>query len=304
MCGVCGIIAPHSSQEWRFETLSRLLKESQLRGSDATGIAFVNDGKMTVLKNGVSANEFIKSDEFKALEGNLPPIVIAHTRASSRVAGAHGAPLSTPDDNKNNHPFYSPHSGIALLHNGKIDDEMWRDTAGKARGILHPCDGQTDSEILLRVLETFALADGGEMMQNIEDMCFNVSGGYTVVLLRETEPNKVWFVRHSNPLHFGYLPQEDAVVFASTDSIIEKALETRVTYLNFFWKKEDPDLVINSIADDHALEIGLTKKNKKFKIRSREIEPATSEYKYHVMLAEKEQNETESSDEREAIVTE
>jgi glucosamine 6-phosphate synthetase-like amidotransferase/phosphosugar isomerase protein len=229
MCGICGIVAPGASSAWKFRTMERLLRESQSRGHDATGLAFVHpENGLVVLKNGVKAEEFVISKDFKALHECLPNIVIGHARGASRRFAA-GKPTADPEDNKNNHPFFSAESGIALVHNGVVDDEFWRNTAGEDNGLVRPCTGGTDSEVLLRVLETFAERyPNEEFLQNIDDMCFNVAGKYALAIINENLPNKLWLIKHKNPLVVAYIKSLNHIVFASTSDILEKASFLRI----------------------------------------------------------------------------
>lgn len=298
MCGVCGIISPRQSAKWRFDTLRKLLVLSQERGRDAAGVAFVENNKMVVLKDGCPAEEFVESREFLALKTKIPPVVMGHARgASPSLSGYnhHGtSALASAGKNVNNHPFYSSHSGIALIHNGRIDDEMWRETAGQEGGILHACDGETDSEVALRVLETFVLSNKSSMFENIENMCLNIAGKYVFVILKEDEPDTIWLVVHDNPLHISLLVKSQSIVFASTDSIIKKALKETKQHLNFFVEETSPKVIHNVVVNDRIVEIKLSEKGS-FVIKTAEIDPPTEEYKYHVMAAEKEINKDEEA---------
>jgi glucosamine 6-phosphate synthetase-like amidotransferase/phosphosugar isomerase protein len=298
MCGIVGVIAPNATPKWRFETLRNLLYYSEVRGKDATGIAFINpDGKLSVIKNGMPAEKFIGSDEFTAVKDSLPAITIGHTRGASRVRvnyAGKGEVMSSADDNKNNHPFFSRETGIAMVHNGFMDDEMWRDTVGEPGGILRPCDGTTDSEIMLRVVETFAVKRGGEFWRNIKEACFNVAGDYTLAFIKEDQPDSLWLVRHGRTLFVAYIPGNNAMVFASTEDILERSLSEEKVIFNFFNTKKLPDgLIVNTIGDDHLIQLDLlkarfgpNKRFNKFKFVSQKIECATKEYKWHRKLAE------------------
>lgn len=294
MCGIAGFVAPNSTPQWRYRTLRNLLLESEIRGKDASGVAFVDPKtqKMFVLKNGVPAKEFVKSEEFRALSGQLPPVVIAHTRAATRMKGwSQGQdrpPLSGPDNNDNNHPFYSEHSGLVLVHNGLMDDDVWRKSHGKPGGILHPCVGETDSEIFLRVMETIKLTEKLPVLQCIDNTCFNIAGEYTLAILSEEFPEKLWLVRHDRTLDIVYSPTNNAVVFASTEHIIKKALTHTKYYFDFFVDVAEPkDMIINEITNNTATEIAIedkiipkTKFNN-FNFETVDLECATRDYTWH-----------------------
>lgn len=296
MCGIVGMIAPDATSKWRFNTLRNLLLRSVHRGRDATGIAFIDPetGRLHVLKNGVEAKEFVSSPEFKALENQIPPVVIGHNRAGSKYQKG-GQLISSADNNENNHPFFSEHSDICMIHNGQVDDAMWADTAGKKHGILHAPIGSTDSEIILRVVETFAIKQGGDLLDNIENMCFNIDGDYTTAFIRESEPESIWFTRRGRTLFVAYVPFNNAFVFASEDDIITKALRTEKFVYDFFSTSELPSgLIINQIDDKIIFKASMVPgegRLKKFKYGLDfdcrfPDEWATGAYKWHHKLAE------------------
>lgn len=315
MCGILGIIAPNATPEWRFQVIRSMLRDLKTRGRDATGIAFVDpEAGMVVMKDGVDADDFTKSEDFRELESSLPPIVIGHTRGASRFGragytytpgGTKNEIVSGPENNDNNHPFYSDESGICLVHNGLVDDEFWRDTAGKKNGILYPCLGTTDSEAILRVLETFFLIapDKDFLQDHIDNLAFNMSGDYSLAILREDSPDKIWLVRNSRPLDIAYCKKHNAIVFGSTETAIKSALKETNYVWDYFVSHAVPQgTVFNTVVDDSAVEVSIlpplkSKRTNRFKFRTIPIEPCSSTYKYHKKMAEiRVQEELESSE--------
>jgi len=306
MCGIIGIVAPTASQEWKFHILQRLLSESQTRGRDATGIAFLQkNGKALILKDGVEADKFIETSKFLKLKERIPQIVIGHTRSASRFKVNYrgsGTVIADAEDNKNNHPFYSSQSGLTLVHNGLMDDDFWRDSTGEEDGIMFPCESQTDSEIFLRVLETFHLRVGGELLENIEDTAFNVSGDYTLAILKDGKPDNLWLVRHSKPLSIAYIPSVHAIIFASEESIIKEALTEEERMFGFFIKENIPEYICHQAADDQAIKLSIIEDDSNphgftFDLIGTKLKCATNEYKYHVQMAELEEKEKKESNE-------
>jgi glucosamine 6-phosphate synthetase-like amidotransferase/phosphosugar isomerase protein len=296
MCGIVGMIAPDATSKWRYNTLRRLLLNSVHRGRDATGLAFVDpeDNELVVIKDGKEASEFVASKAFLSLQDRIPPVVIGHNRAASRQHK--GAQIiSSADDNVNNHPFVSEHSDICMVHNGFVDDDMWADTAGKPYGILHPPVSSTDSEIILRVVETFAIKQGGDLLNNIENMCFNVAGDYTSAFIRKSEPNSIWLTRAGRPLYVAYVSYNNAFVFASEEQILKNSLRKYNYVYDFFDASGLPKgTIINDIDDKVIFKASMVQgkgRIKKFKY-GLEFEMrwpgefATREYKWHHKLAE------------------
>jgi glucosamine 6-phosphate synthetase-like amidotransferase/phosphosugar isomerase protein len=175
-----------------------------------------------------------------------------------------------------------------------VDDEFWRDTVGKKNGIMFPCLGTTDSETILRVLETFFLkAPEKDFLQDhIDNLAFNVSGDYSLAILKEDAPDKIWFVRNSRPLDIAYCKKYNAIIFASTEMSIKTALKETSYVWDFFVSTDVPDgTIFNEIVDDSAVELTIlppakNKRTSRFKFRSMPIEPCKTDYKYHKKMAE------------------
>lgn len=257
MCGICGFILPQNnkvSNNWKKNIIREMLINSSSRGNDACGIAYVNDAnEISWWKTPEKPIDFVFSDLFNEATRELPNIVMAHNRAASKQMG-------DPKDNVNNHPVIAEESGIALIHNGLIrNNEEWRKTVGKPKGIRNEFVGEVDTEVLLRVLETFWLErdEAHESFEsNIVDMCYNVEGSYTAAIMLAEQRNKIWFVRNSSPLHFAFSPKENIILFASTSEVITDSLSEQKTYLDFFHETKKPTKwIVNTTIDDYMFAI-------------------------------------------------
>lgn len=319
MCGLVGFLAPHLTSLQRRILLKNLLKASQTRGNDATGIAFVDSSGMQILKKPMEASEFCNEKDFIKMIKNLPPVVIGHTRAASRT-GSHttfnkttgGDKLSLPEHNPNNHPFYSRLTGVALAHNGFLDRGFWEKSAGDdENNILLPFESTTDSEVALRVLEAFILADGDRlsMLDCIDNLCLNVSGSYAYAILQEKDPNSLWLVKKDKPLFVAWIPVYKALVFASEKDIIEKAL-TEYDFEEFFnyimhSTAVVPDHYLETVKEKTAIQITLNvdaEPNELFEFTEITITPTNAEYDFHRKVYEKRTETADDVDETEDTV--
>ena len=117
MCGIAGVIC---FGDYRVEPafLKGLLTANADRGKDATGIAYEEDGRITVRKAPIQVKPFIESLETMGKWASIAasPIVLLHTRSTTVGAAA---------QNENNHPVV--HGQWAVIHNGIIsnDDEVF-----------------------------------------------------------------------------------------------------------------------------------------------------------------------------------
>jgi len=313
MCGIVGFCAPSLNHEIRAEVLTDLLLASKTRGSDAAGIAFITAEGTNLLKAPGDPGEFVKSDEYKALTQNLPAVVLGHTRAASGKGSARGInnttgkKLSDPKDNENNHPFHSKQAGITLVHNGFIDREFWEDAYKTERsGIVNPFESTTDSEAALRVLESLYLTDGKVLsfLDCIDNMALNVAGSYAFGILKADEPNKIWFAVKDKPLVVAWVPQYEALLFASTEEILKNTIadyEVEVLF-NFILNEKDtsPEMVSEQMAKNTAIEVIVEPDAEDpldmFNIETRKLTPTNNDYEFHRKIYEEQQKKESKTD--------
>lgn len=222
MCGIVGYFTADSSknQDALKKIMKRMLLASQVRGRDATGFACLNGkGEVEYCKDGVKASEFVEREEFKTLK--MPNIFIGHTRH-----GTHGS----PKDNKNNHPIYSKRSKMALTHNGVIYNST---------GVINKhdleCDGEVDSEIILRMIEKEMYGEKKSKVSDIEKFIQvaleKINGSMTFALIGEAFGDKLILVRSGNPLSIAYCKELDTIFYASTSEILKTGFSQ--TYVMF-----------------------------------------------------------------------
>ncbi len=313
MCGIIGFCAPSLNSEIRSAVLTDLLMASKTRGSDAAGIAFITPKGTSLLKAPGDPGEFIKSDEYKALTENLPAIVLGHTRAASGKGSARGVnnttgkKLADPADNENNHPFYSQQAGISLVHNGFIDREFWEDAFKTERsGIVNPFESTTDSEAALRVLESLYLTDGKTLsfLDCIDNMALNIAGSYAFGILKADEPNKIWFAVKDKPLVVGWVPQYEALLFASTEDILKNATADYELDILFDFivnqKDTSPELLAEQMDKNTAIEVTMYPDEEDpldmFNIETRKLTPTNNDYEFHRKIYEEQQKNTSKTD--------
>jgi glucosamine 6-phosphate synthetase-like amidotransferase/phosphosugar isomerase protein len=242
MCGIAGAIFPNGTPAERWNLARRLLLELTVRGEDAAGIGFHRNGQPVVVKEAGSAKTFVRTEAFKSLEEDLPETFIVHTRKTTK---------GSEKNNINNHPVMSKMTGAILVHNGVIDDELFRrtDDSGDNPYMWQMCDGQVDSEAILRAIETLRHYPRHEDMsvdvdrltstpkeqwtpqvswlRAIDDAATNLEGTFACALLVPEEKDALYLFRSQDrPIFVAYIPEWDAVVFASTEDILCKAITT------------------------------------------------------------------------------
>ena len=204
MCAVFGFL------DYKGKTSNAVLKKlihylsvaAEVRGTDATGIAYVRDGSMVTYKKPKP------SHKVKLFFPRGTRSVIGHTRFTTQ---------GSEKRNCNNHPFEG-HCGkeaFALAHNGVLynDRELRREQHLPTTPI------ETDSYIAVQLLEQGQQLD----TENIKRMAGLVEGSFVFTILRND--NTLFLVKGNNPLTLYHFPKLGIYVYASTKSILDNALQ-------------------------------------------------------------------------------
>ena len=175
---------------------------AEVRGTDATGIAYVRGGSIVTYKKPKPAHKV------KLFFPRGTRSVIWHTRFTTQ---------GSEKRNCNNHPFQG-HCGkesFALAHNGVLynDRELRREQH------LPPTPIETDSYIAVQLLEQGQQLD----KENIKRMAELVEGSFVFTILRND--NTLFLVKGNNPLALYHFPALGLYVYASTKSILDNALK-------------------------------------------------------------------------------
>jgi len=205
MCGIAGYFC-YGSKRPNKKILSNLIEETQSRGRHATGVSFIEDGVLRVIKSPQSGSDFVNTNEdWKNLsEESIPKFMIMHCRYKTKGEAS---------NNMNNHPIFR--DGLALVHNGSIanDDDLYEEFGFKR-------DAQVDTEAILAVLED-KRSEGWEAMT---DQISELRGSFAVAAIDITKPDTMCFFRHNNPIEFGLDEENEILYFASTTSILNKSI--------------------------------------------------------------------------------
>ena len=204
MCAVFGFL------DYKGKTSNAVLKKlihylsvaAEVRGTDATGIAYVRDGSMVTYKKPKPAHKV------KLFFPRDTRAVIGHTRFTTQ---------GSEKRNCNNHPFEG-HCGtesFALAHNGVLynDRELRREQH------LPPTPIETDSYVAVQLLEQRQSLDA----ENIKRMAELVEGSFVFTILRND--NTLFLVKGNNPLTLYHFPEIGLYAYASTKSILDNALQ-------------------------------------------------------------------------------
>lgn len=204
MCAVFGYL------DYKGKVSNAILKKlirnlsiaAEVRGTDATGISYVNHGKVVTFKKAKPAHKV------KLYFPKNTRAVIGHTRMTTQGSEKY---------NYNNHPFDGRcgTETFALAHNGVL----YNDAEWKAKYHLQKTPIETDSYVAVQLLEQ----EKQLHTESIKKMAELVNGSFVFTILRND--NTLFLVKGNNPLTIYHFPKIGIYVYASTKSILDNALQ-------------------------------------------------------------------------------
>lgn len=176
--------------------------ECEARGTDATGIAYMQGNRMRILKKPKAAHQIRFSVP------NDVNVVMGHTRLTTQGAAA---------KNYNNHPFpgKAGNKQFAFAHNGVLYNE---ESIRKLYD-LPETQIETDSYVVAQALEAKGVVD----FSSLADISEHVSGSFCFTAL--TQENTLFIVKGDNPMCLYHFPKKGIYMYASTEAILQAALK-------------------------------------------------------------------------------
>ena len=175
---------------------------SELRGTDASGVAYVRNGKIVIYKKPQPSHEvnFYFPSDITILTG--------HTRMAT-----HG----DARNNYNNHPFvgHTAEGDFALCHNGVL----FNYEQVQKQEQLPKTKIKTDSYVAVQLIEKYGKAD----FDTIGKMSEIVNGSFVFTVL--TSEEKLYISRWDNPICILHFPKLGIYVYTSTKEIMQMALK-------------------------------------------------------------------------------
>ncbi len=202
MCGLFGFVYYGKKELKGVERLLESLAcEAAVRGTDATGYAFVHKGRIQIDKAPKPAYEM------KYLLPKGVRTVMGHTRATTQ---------GSAKNNYNNHPFRGKQGKreFAFAHNGVIDNEF---EIREDFGIV-PNHIQTDSYVACQLMEKMK----DFSIDSLKTVGETVEGMFTFTYVDDRE--NLYIIKNDSPLTILHFPALHLYVYASTDEILFNAL--------------------------------------------------------------------------------
>src|SRR5580658_5716440 len=193
MCGIVGYVGHQDAYPILIGGLQRL----EYRGYDSAGIA-------TLVANGAMHIRRAKGklENLRAMVGQSPlggHIGIGHTRWAT-----HGKPSE-----ENAHPHKA--GPVAVIHNGIVENFIALRAELVARG--HKMKSETDTELISHLIEEnlgipsdCGLMGGSSMglTQAVRAAVARLRGSFSIVVISETEPDKLVAAKTATPMVLGF----------------------------------------------------------------------------------------------------
>ena len=185
MCGIVGYVG----QQQALEVVVAGLRRLEYRGYDSAGVAVVADGALAVRKK---AGKLANLESVLATDP-LPSSTtgIGHTRWAT-----HGKPTDA-----NAHPHVSEDSGVAVIHNGIIENfadlrhELIRDGVQMS--------SETDTEVVAHLLARALPEVDADLSEAMRRVCRRLEGAFTLLAVDPSRPDVVVGARRNSPLVVG-----------------------------------------------------------------------------------------------------
>ncbi len=196
MCGIFGCVLNDGNAA---PIIHAALKKLEYRGYDSVGEATLHNGELCIKKDQGKIDEVHKIHNLDDLPGNLG---VGHTRWAT-----HGAPLEV-----NAHPHVDCSGGIAVVHNGIIENFVELKLELENHG--HVFKSKTDTEVIPHLIEETLKANPSlSLTDAVLETVRKLDGSYAIAVISTKEPDKIVCARYESPLVIGV--NENAVYCAS-----------------------------------------------------------------------------------------
>ncbi len=209
MCGIVGFVGASGAVEAVLEGLRRL----EYRGYDSAGVAALRGDGLKVVRS--AGKVAALADK---VGGDCAPaaVAIGHTRWAT-----HGPPTE-----RNAHPHVDCRGGIAVVHNGIVENyAALRDELASGG---HELRSDTDTEVIAHLIEEH-LAETGDMLEALRAATARLTGTYACAVVSSGEPDAIWAARRESPLCIGVA---DGATLLASDAVPVLPHTRRVIYLN------------------------------------------------------------------------
>ncbi|MEG1393544.1 MAG: glutamine--fructose-6-phosphate transaminase (isomerizing) [Christensenellaceae bacterium] len=181
MCGIVGYIGEKNVIPVLMDGLAKL----EYRGYDSAGVAYLEDGKMVVLKEKGKLAHLAELTKGKCIKNTVG---IGHTRWAT-----HGEPSFL-----NSHPHTNMYGDIAIVHNGIIENYLQIKEWLSNKGVVFST--QTDTEVIVHLINYFL---ENNLAAAVSKSIAMLKGSYALGVISTRFPDEMVAVRKDSPLVVG-----------------------------------------------------------------------------------------------------
>ncbi|MFK7755539.1 MAG: glutamine--fructose-6-phosphate transaminase (isomerizing) [Flavobacteriales bacterium] len=226
MCGIVGYVGEKEA----YPIIIKGLKRLEYRGYDSSGVALLNDDKISLYKRKGKVSDLEEFTQGKDKSGNIG---IGHTRWAT-----HGQP-----NDVNAHPHVSGDGSLALIHNGIIENYASLKEELINRG--HTFESDTDTEVLVHLIEDIKNKTDLTLFEAVRVALGEVVGAYAIVVIDKSKNDQLIVAKKSSPLVVGIGEQGEFFIASDATPIVEYT--KNVVYL------EDEEIALVSKAGDFKI---------------------------------------------------
>ena len=204
MCAIFGLLdfEGNLTPSERLMIFKALGKAAEIRGTDATGVAYVQNGTIQIQKAPRPAHK---------MKWRIAPearCLMGHTRMTTQ---------GSEKKNYNNHPFLGKVGQLpfALAHNGVL----FNDFELRRTHRLSKTHIETDSYVAVQLIEQY----GSLSFKSLKQMAEVLDGSFTITVLDAN--NDLYLIKGNNPLVLYLFPNLSIYLYASTKEIIDNTLD-------------------------------------------------------------------------------
>lgn len=198
MCGIVAYIGHRVAKPILLEGLKRL----EYRGYDSAGIAVLEGNKLNLCK--AVGRVSMLEEKLENKEGFDGSLGLCHTRWAT-----HGGVTDF-----NAHPHRDDRHGIAVVHNGIIENYAALKTYLQEKG--HRFASETDTEVLAMLISELY---EGDLEAAVQAALREVTGAYAIAVICEKEPGTLVVARKGSPLLVG-IGNDEHVVASDAAAIV------------------------------------------------------------------------------------
>ena len=204
MCGIVGCILKEDKEvaSILFDCISKL----EYRGYDSIGLATFDDGAIHIKKDKGKIDEVNKKLDLTDMPGNFG---IAHVRWAT-----HGDPSKL-----NSHPHVDEDNGIAVVHNGIIENYLEIKEKLTLEG--HVFKSDTDTEVIPHLIQKF-MSEKFDLEHAVRKTIDIIEGAYAIAAISINEPDKIVATRKDSPLIVG-IGEEGYYLASDSPAILKYA---------------------------------------------------------------------------------